>query len=176
MKKDSAINYMRGVAILFVVASHSLYLTVNSELVWLAVLYDRLISEGTTLFILISGFLFFYLRGRFNYKVFLRKKIENVVIPYVLLSIPAILVYCLGLKQDHDWIDMQWFSDISLAFKVVYMYLTGAHLGPFWYIPIIILIFIFSPLTIIIVDRVWAPVLFLACMIASYLLDRKSVV
>ena len=63
-----------------------------------------------------------------------------------MVSIPAILIYVLGLKNEHQWILTPDFIALPSYSKVVLFYLTGAHLGPLWYIPMIVLFFLIAPL------------------------------
>lgn len=165
---------MRGVAILYIVLAHSLYVNTTKELHSLTVLYDRLFSEGTTLFVLISGYLFYYLRTNFEYKNFIGKKIKNVISPYILISIPAIIIYCTGLKTNHDWINMHWFGEIALYAKVGYMYLTGGHLGPYWYIPVIAMIFLVSPITVYCTDYISGKLLAVICIVIPLFIVRPE--
>jgi hypothetical protein len=154
LKKDLAINYMRGLVILFVVANHALYSTVASELTYLKDIYSSIFREGTTMFILISGYLFYYLKDRFVYKNFMTKKIENVLFPYLIMSVPAIALYVLGVKVEHDWIEMDRFHEIPTFLQILYLYVTGAHLGPLWYIPVIMLIFLCTPVILWMLEKI----------------------
>jgi surface polysaccharide O-acyltransferase-like enzyme len=139
---------------------------------WVITLLKRFFSEGTTLFVLVSGYLFYYLKGGYEYRTYLKRKCENVISPYVVVSIPAVMIYVFSLKSDHDWIDMSWFSSLPELLKVGYLYFTGAHLGPFWYIPVIAMVFASSPLTILLMKRVNPLLLFLICILISYFVPR----
>lgn len=170
--RDDAINYLRGISIIYVVIHHSFTMPVTIELQWLVGLLQRITSEGTTLFILISGYLFYYLLNSYEYVDYLNKKTKNVLFPYLLVSIPAILIYVLSLKTNHNWLDMAQFTEFSTIVKIVYLYFTGAHLGPFWYVPVIILVFIISPLTVLMMKFVNPLILSFMCLIIAYLLPR----
>lgn len=170
--RDNAINYLRGISIIYVVIHHSFSMPVSQELQWMEQVLQRFTSEGTTLFILISGYLFYYLLDSYEYLDYLKKKIENVLSPYLLVSIPAVLIYALSFKVEHAWLDMDKFSELSIIMKTLYLYFTGAHLGPFWYVPVIIMVFICSPLTILLLRFTNPLFLSTLCLIFSYFIPR----
>lgn len=138
------INRFRGVAILFVIIGHCVALIYKGDVM------SRVLSviwvEGTTMFLLISGFLFQHLKHKYETGKFYKNKVSNVLAPYILISIPAILMYVLELKKDHQWILTPDFYALPSYSKVFMFYLTGAHLGPLWYIPMIFLFFLIAPL------------------------------
>lgn len=172
MERDYAINFLRGVAIFFVVASHSLYVSVDGSVIYWDRLLGRLLGDGTTIFVLISGFLFYHLIKKFEYKDFLFNKLKNVFIPYVVVSIPAILIYVLGYKTQHYWIDMDWFGDLSSAVQVLFLYITGGHLGPLWFVPMILTIFLLSSFSKFLIESLPALILFFVCILISCTLPR----
>jgi peptidoglycan/LPS O-acetylase OafA/YrhL len=148
------INYIhnfRGIAILFVVACHLL-------LEWgdhsrLHRFLDLLFGNGTVLFVFIAGYLFQYLSKKFEYGDYLRKKLLNVILPYFIVSIP-IIVYRI-LKADYPgyiFTNEPDFLTWSVARKVVYMMLHGAHMQPLWFVPMITLFYLAAPVFIYI-DR-----------------------
>lgn len=146
-KKDFLyeINYFRGVAILLIVLGHMRGYVVNNFNVHLSVnaiknnyryfvAYEEvLITGATAFFVFISGFLFyhiFYQRG-FNYKNFIKKKVQNIFIPYIIMvSLLFLLLLCneINLHINSDFI----LHNLLMA-------------GAFWYIPFIMVIFLFSP-------------------------------
>ncbi len=102
--------------------------------------------EATCLFMLISGFLFQHLIHKYTFTKYIKSKLKNVIIPYVLISIPAILIYVLSFKTDHNWIDLHQLRQHSIPYQVMFFLLTGSHLGPLWFIPAVTVIYLMSPI------------------------------
>lgn len=143
MNKIYYIHYLRGVAAFFIVLIHcNLFFTNSNSIV--AKVYSHFLTEWTAVFILISGFLFQYLIQRYNQIHFLRTKFYNVILPYLIISIPAILIYALGFKDSHSWVDIDSLKTHSYLYIFAYFYITGSHLGPLWFIPVLAMIFAFS--------------------------------
>lgn len=106
--------------------------------------FYHFLTEWTAIFLLISGFLFQFLLPKYEFSSFMKKKITNVILPYIIVSIPAILIYLLGYKTVHNWIDISELLSNSKLYAIFYFYLTGGHLGPLWFIPVLTLIFRFK--------------------------------
>lgn len=144
------IHNLRGLAILFVVGVHA----GGYEHEWVShpelnrfldAFFDPSEGNGTVLFLFIGGFLFQYLtHDRFVYRKYLEAKFLNIILPYILISIPLILIrintsfQSLSLPDD--------FQDQPVAWQFVYMLLTGTHMPPFWFISTIILFYIVAPI------------------------------
>lgn len=129
-------DYLRGVAIALIVLGHSIFL---AQPVF-PLLLENLLRGGTGLFVFISGFFFhrvFF--ARFNYKQFVAKKAYALLIPFLTVSAFALLIRMFGWWQD----DLAW-SHIFI--NAWYTLRNGYVLYPHWYIPFILLTFIFSPL------------------------------
>ncbi|MDA9556225.1 acyltransferase [Vibrio sp.] len=138
------INNLRGLAILLIILTHiiSLYHLDNDAFRVVA----NLLSNSTVTFVMVAGFLFFHLTEKFHYFRFLKGKARSILIPYLFFSIPAILMYTLGLKNSHAWIDLaQLEAENNIIGQVAFYLATGAHLGPFWFIPMIFLVYLVSP-------------------------------
>lgn len=162
------LNNFRGIAILLIIFGHALSALPNSQSSVSLLL--PVFSNGTLLFVLIAGQFFAALSANFTYKNFIKNKFLFVVLPYLILSLPAALIYLLGLKQSHEWMDMQWFSQLHPLIAYGYLLITGAHLGPLWFVPMIMLYYIFSPLWIAILNRRWIlPVFAISFLVALYL-------
>jgi probable poly-beta-1,6-N-acetyl-D-glucosamine export protein len=101
---------------------------------------------ATILFVFISGFLFQHLcdERKFDYGDYLLKKLKHVVIPYFIVSIPALLDKLL-IETDAVWMT-PFYQDLSIPFKVLFMLVTGLHSGPFYFIPMICVIYLMAPL------------------------------
>lgn len=135
------INYFRGFAIFCIVWAHFRGLTwgavgghVQSSWEIVNNIFTALISGNTAFFVFISGFLFysiFYKRG-FDYQSFIRGKFLKVFMPYLIITLTFI---CYRLLRDHG-------SIIDSNFLIY----GGFLYWSFWYVPYIMVAFIFSPL------------------------------
>jgi len=138
------VNNFRGIAILLIVFNHS-FSGVKHDFFIMKILYC-ILDNITVLFVFIAGYLFSFLSKKFTYSLYLEKKITNVFLPYIFVSIPAVLLYLLKVKMEHRWIDMNWFySSLNVVEQYFYLMVYGAHLGPFWFIPMIVLFYVISP-------------------------------
>lgn len=140
------INNFRGIAIVLIVAGHSLQ-KLRTAFTWddAPLLYAVLsvtMSNATVLFVFIAGFLFQYLSHKYRFGKYLVNKTTNIILPYVVVSIPIIVLQTSGLVQDAP------FPDSSLSIRVVLSYLTGAHFLPFWFIPMMAIMYLVSPLLV----------------------------
>lgn len=95
---------------------------------------------GTALFIFISGFLFQHLSYKFEYKNYLFKKWTNVILPYLLTSIPG-LVFCFlfPIAYKNAFYGIPFYLQIPMHLTV-----GRVHNIPTWFIPMIVIFFIFS--------------------------------
>lgn len=151
VKTEAFLNYIhsfRGIAILAIVAHHVIACLQweNPEARKTTLI---LLGNGSIYFVFIAGFLFQFLSPKYQFKSFLSKKLKWVITPYLILSIPAI-VLCLtetaGFKAP-EWFSQQ-FSEWPTLGQTVMFFLTGAHLPPFWFIPMISIFYLVSPLLI----------------------------
>lgn len=138
------IHSYRALAILFIVAGHSIdaFLWNNTSL---ELMLRILISNGSVLFVFIAGYLFQHLSANYRVYKYLKTKVYNVIIPYLIVSIPAIFIFVTVMHRETVW---SGFYDQSILLQVISFYLTGKHLAPLWFIPFISLIYILSPLLI----------------------------
>jgi surface polysaccharide O-acyltransferase-like enzyme len=144
MTKKLHLNYVhnfRGVAIILIVILHC---TFWRPFNWtgyedLSQFLRFLSNRSTAYFIFIGGFLFQYLSYKYAAKTYFRSKLFNVVLPYLLISIPAIYKAILEGTA---------FVEYPIWFQIIAYYLTGAHFLFFWFIPVIVLIYFLSPLLV----------------------------
>lgn len=137
----SNIQQMRGIAIIFIVAVHCIT-TFPWQNNFERDIWFTFFMYGTGLFIFISGYLFQHIfRDRFNYKKFLISKLKFVILPYLIFSIPSI-IQKLYFESFPFYFPKYW--DINVFTKILYMILTGKHFGPFWFIPVMIIIYLLS--------------------------------
>src|SRR5688500_5818695 len=90
------IHFLRGVAILYVFAVHargfaSYWESSPDTFKFLDTFSDPSEGNGTTLFLFIRGFLFEHLsRYQFDFKKYLTQKFKNLILPYLIISLPLI--------------------------------------------------------------------------------------
>lgn len=152
--KKQFINYIhnfRGIAIIFVTACHLLLDWPEGSKTHR--LLDMLWGNGTVLFVFIAGYLFQHLSKKFEYKDYLVKKLQNVILPYFIISVP-IIVYRIMTSDMPEYILAHHPDFLSWPAwrKVSYFMLHGAHMQPLWFVPMIALFYLAAPLFIFI-DR-----------------------
>lgn len=165
------INNFRAIATLFVVFNHSipaLQWTDDHEL-------DRLMkiiySNGALFFTFIAGFLFQHLAFKFDYPKYLITRFKLVISPYLLISIPAVLTWTF-LYQKHSYALPGDFYDWPALLRILYLYATGLHLAPVWFIPMIALFYLASPLFLWLDRHPWMYWLLPALILLSYIVPR----
>ncbi|EQA0963048.1 acyltransferase [Escherichia coli] len=142
MNKISYIHDIRGLAALFIVMIHCNIFHVGNN--GFNFIWGHFLNEWTAVFVLISGFLFQLLIDRYRFNKFIYSKFKNVIVPYLIISIPAIAIYIFEIKKDHVWLDLNSLMSHSYIYIISFFYATGSHLGPLWFIPVICLIFLTS--------------------------------
>ena len=154
------VHSFRGLAILFIVAGHVLHKTTQltdwQQHRGLVIALNVILANGTVLFVFIAGFLFQHLSHRYSYRPYLKNKLTNVILPYMILSVPAIVITLRGIGTGFDP-----FAEYSAWAQVILFYITGQHLLPLWFIPMITLIYLSAPL-LIAIDR--RPIAYLAVL------------
>lgn len=148
MGKSGYLEYIhnfRGLAILYIVLIH---LAITNP--WTGHEVGEkialvLFANGTILFVFISGFLFYYLgHERFDYVNYLKKRFSFVILPYLIISIPAILDKLLvdGVG-DHWWLTQE-FDQQPILVKIFSLLVTGRHNGVLWFIPMMTIIYLIA--------------------------------
>ena len=170
----SYINLFRAIATLFVVFNHSIH-----GLQW-GVAYDNfemsrlmkiVFSNGAFFFVFIAGFVFQHLLYKFDYKKYLVSRFMLVVLPYLLVSIPAVMAWTFFFQKSGYGIPRDLYSQ-PWWHRAGFYYLTGQHMAPLWFIPMIVMCCLLSPLFKII-DRF--PITYLMIpllMVVSYFYPR----
>lgn len=146
-RKEGYLNYIhlfRGFAILIIVGIHCRISFRWPEDSIFKDIFITLLDNGTVLFVFIAGFLFQYLKGKFEYTSYLKRKAKYVVLPYIIVSIPAIIIDLYSAVPP-VWMP-ESLTDQSKIIQALYMLATGKHLGPFWFIPMIVIFYVISPL------------------------------
>lgn len=142
----SYINYFRSIAILIIVAGHTIP-ALNWHDNHKFLLANIILSNGTVFFVFIAGYLFQYLLRNYEYKSYLLKKLKFVILPYCLTSIPAIAAYFLGVDSFPEGFE-KFVAGLPPLQIILLCMVTGKHLGPFWFIPMISVFYILAPLFI----------------------------
>lgn len=142
------LHAFRGFAILTIVAAHSwsflLFMGDVDTMPGKGVVYavtETLFHGSTIYFALISGLLFGLVLRDKGWRAFFRSKVLNVFMPYALVSLFFLSVF---------WpMYVQWFESegMSTNFLVAYAngLLTGKVMLPFWYIPILMMLYAATP-------------------------------
>lgn len=135
---DWGMHYFRGFAIVCIILTH---LTASFGRVKLC---NAFLSGGTILFLFISGYLCQYLdmKKPTNAFEYYRKKIVNVISPYVVCSIfTVLLVRLCGAARP------SMFNPFNASWMdFVKMFAFGRAQTTYWYIPFVSILFLVSPL------------------------------
>ena len=132
------INVFRGLAILLIIAGHTMQFGSAGSLV--NKVSVEIFTGGTALFIFISGFLFQHLSGKYEFKNYMKKKWTNVVMPYLFTAIPGILFcFLFPIRYGNAFDGLNPFLQIPMMLTV-----GRVHNTPAWFIPMIILFFFSS--------------------------------
>ena len=148
------VHVFRAVAIMLIIGAHSIPSFGWESRPMIGELIDTLCNQASIFFFFIAGYLFQYLSGRFQYGSYLKQKFKTVLLPYLLVSIPAIIVSVWFIPQEGMW---SWFYGLSEWQQIGLFYLTGKHLEPLWFVPTIALFYVAAPL-LLAIDR--RPVLY----------------
>ncbi|NVO25743.1 acyltransferase family protein [Donghicola mangrovi] len=160
------INNFRAYAILTIILVHVSGI-IRDDVGSIYIILESIVKNGTFQFVIIAGFLFSASSSDFKYAPYLRNKFTSVVLPYIFISIPAILLDVLKIKTHHAWVDMDWLYSLPIWQEVLYFYVTGSHLGPLWFVPMIVIFYLASPFFNAIKNRL--DLLLLAFVIAGIL-------
>lgn len=138
------VDNLRGVSILLVVLTHmsTLHLVDTSHNA-----IGFLVAGATTWFVFLSGYLFYRTEhGRFNYATYLHKKFKSVWSPYLVFMALCVV---LGILRSRPAI-----HDMSTADYALWSVFVGGELVvPLWFIPMISLFFLASPIIMKLADQ-----------------------
>lgn len=139
------IHAFRALAILFIVTGHAIDAFLWPDNGDLERLLRIFFCNGSTLFVFIAGYLFQHLSPRYETQKYYVSKIKNVIIPYVLISIPAIVLFTTVLQRPNVWDGFYENPDWK---QVLLFYVTGYHLAPMWFVPMISVFYLLAPVFI----------------------------
>jgi hypothetical protein len=147
------VHSFRAIAILIIVGGHAI-----ATFDWAAeprteaALLD-LLDNGTVLFVFVAGFLFAHLSDRFRYLPYLGKRFVNVILPYLFLSVPAVLYDV--VHRDAAAKYPTELGGTSRIYQAVWFLVKGSVVINYalWFIPMITLYYLASPLFVQVVRR-----------------------
>lgn len=122
------LHNFRGLAIIFIVATHCISIFDWASAPLLRDVLGRVVANGTVFFLFIAGYLFHHLSSGFRAIPYWRNKLRFVVLPYVIVSIPAIALATTIVRRDGL---RPGFYDQSVFWQVLEFLGTGSHLSPF---------------------------------------------
>jgi peptidoglycan/LPS O-acetylase OafA/YrhL len=157
------VHGFRAVAIVVIVAGHAVFtLTWPTTSPTRDVLLD-LLDGGTVLFVFVAGFLFHHLSGRFAYRDYLTKKLQYVIVPYVLVSIPAIVVTLRFTDLPARFPEL---AGTPAAYQALWLLAKGGATFnyPLWFVPMIALFYLAAPLFMLFVRH---PRLYLVLLVLT---------
>lgn len=132
-----SLENFRGVAIVFVMLSHIMSIQNMGKV---GNIFYYFVGDATAWFVFISGYLFYYLEAaKFDYPNYLWKKAKFVVLPYVILSVPAIFFWMYNSQYV-------LYGLTPSSFFVWSIVAGGIAVGPMWFIPMIMIFFILTPI------------------------------
>jgi peptidoglycan/LPS O-acetylase OafA/YrhL len=136
------VHSLRGLAITFVVMLHVAdALNWGRSSPWPERLLIALLANASVPFMFVSGFLFQHLSDGFIYHHYLRRRFRYVVLPYLIISIPALVAQYVRHCGVYGGGGAQHPLLATLS-----AYTTGAHmLIPLWYMPVIIAFYLAAP-------------------------------
>lgn len=142
-KFQQHMHVFRGVAILLIVCAHTVPSLDWSNNKLLGKFIDAIANESSIFFFFIAGYLFQHLSENFSFKRYLIQKLKTVIVPYLILSIPALIIFTLLTKRIGMW---PWFYDLPIAGQIGLFLLSGKHLAPLWFVPTITLFYLCAPI------------------------------
>ena len=169
----SYIQSFRAFAIFLVVATHTTHVFSWADASASSKLITLIYSNGTVLFVFIAGYLFQHLSNKYDTKMYYLKKLQHVIAPYLLVSIPAIIFFItIQHRQDVLWHIYQK----PVWLQIIYFYATGAHMAPMWFIPMITIFYLIAPLLIKADKTNWFYYCLPAFFLISHFIGRGMVI
>lgn len=166
------LDYFRAFAILGVVAVHSWgpitalsggfgQPPTDSAKVMLAI-SGAFFHNSTIYFAVISGLLFSLILKRYSWRKFYTKKFKDVFIPFAIISVP----YLFYSKQIFIPAQVPAMATLDVIKSIPLSLATGSAFGQLWYIPILIMLFMLTPLFQWLANRrsLWPIILLLLIM------------
>ncbi len=165
------LHNFRGVAICGIVGAHALHNFTWNENSLAFNFFDTLFNQSSIWFFFIAGFLFQYLSPKFRTLSYYITKLKNVILPYLIMSIPALYYFTQMAVQNSV---PEGFYDYSLLSQIILLLVTGKHLAPFWFVPTITIIYAIAPVLLLIDRSKWGYVILLPLLCLSAILGRDG--
>ena len=160
------INYFRAIAILLIVAGHTVVWGKNTMFTTNAYLF----YGATFLFVFISGFLFEYLSYKFEYKTYLKKKFINVIMPFIIITLPIAIIY----SQTKLDIENSYINASKIFRFFICLFQSPMVNPPMWYMGMIIIFFLCAPLFVLIKKNRYIWYSSILCAIIYTLLSNRT--
>jgi peptidoglycan/LPS O-acetylase OafA/YrhL len=142
------IHHFRGIAIIVIISGHCIRFFNWGSYPVIEKTFKAILLNGTVMFVFIAGFLFQHLYHKYTYKQYLINKLKNIIIPYSIISIP-IIIYLVFIQKLGYW-SFPNLNEKPYFFQIIWFYLTGHHLAPLWFIPMITIYYLLFPLFVFI--------------------------
>lgn len=164
------VHLLRALAILLVVGAHCWpdFAWTPTQRGWVLLVFDNV----TVIFMFLSGLLFQHLSGRFAYRRYLAHRFSIVVLPYLIVSTPAVLAVVFWRHRDAVW---PWVYALPPWQQIAVLLLTGKHLAPLWFMPMMALFILAAPLFVVIDRRIGYRWLLPATILLATLIGRDGV-
>ncbi len=137
-ERDLGFDALRGVAILCVVAIHSLGYMGNVQRngsdtasFWIMIFFRQILNFAVPVFLFVSGY--FCPRKEGGGLQFIKKQVPRVLVPYLVWSLILLIVFPL-IKSEH----ISWF-------RIPYDLLTGGASGPYYFVLLIVQMYFLTP-------------------------------
>lgn len=139
------VHRLRAIAILFIVTIHCTYFLDWKHHPLEQAFFNDFFDNSTILFVFISGFLFQHLGARFEHKKYLKTKILNVGLPYLVAALPAIVYALITGEAAQRFSELQGHSSLYIGGWLLMN--GGAHLNyALWFMPVIFIYYLAAPL------------------------------
>lgn len=159
-----ALDYCRAMAMFLIVLFHVLYL-VFRQLPHLYGGLGALADSGTALFVTLAGCLCQHQSKHFHYWRFLYKKLLTVLLPYAIATV--LLVMLRELRAGN--------SDAATIGKdIMLSVIFGRGAVHLWFIPMILVFFLFTPLTLCLTIAPWRFAVIVPLLALSLYAGRGS--
>jgi peptidoglycan/LPS O-acetylase OafA/YrhL len=166
------VHQFRGIAILFIISGHCIRFFSWENSPQIEKIVKVIMLNGTVMFVFIAGFLFQHLSRKYTYGQYLKNKLKYVIAPYIFVSIPMVWYVVFVQKLGH-W-SCPNLEKESYIIQVVWFYLTGKHLAPLWFIPMITVFYFLYPLFTAIDNRKLLYVILLPSLLLMSIVVHRA--
>jgi hypothetical protein len=164
------VHQFRGVAIICIVAAHALHNFNWYNSPFQFELINSIVNQSSVWFFFIAGYLFQHLSKNFDGYRYYKTKLRHVIIPYLIVSIPALIASLTIIDQNMP----AGFSELSPFAQIALFLISGQHLAPFWFVPTIALLYMLAPVLVKLDRFKWPYVSLLLLIPLSLYLGRDG--